>query len=78
MIFFLRWAAVPFSILGNEFVVRKMWLGWLFWLISNLLWITVFIALGMWPEVIVFLAYLYYTVRGIRRWQREAREQENR
>lgn len=67
----ISWAAVPFSILGNEFIVRKHWLGWLFWLISNVLWIAVNLALGLYPQAVVFAAYFYYTVRGIRKWRRE-------
>lgn len=57
------------SILGYEFIVRKRWTGFIFWLISNVLWMAIDIHAGLYEQAAMFAVFTAYTIRGIIKWR---------
>lgn len=59
-----------FSLGGNILIILKKRIGWIAWIIGNLLWIAVNI-LGAFnlPMVIMYLVYLVVNIVGFIRWK---------
>lgn len=59
-----------FSLGGNILIILKKRVGWIAWIVGNLLWIAVNI-LGAFnlPMVIMYLVYLVVNLVGFIRWK---------
>jgi len=67
----LQWLYMIVGVFGCYFVVKKQRIGWLVWLISTPIAITVFIYKHMLPFVPVFIIYGYLDWKGWKEWKNE-------
>jgi hypothetical protein len=60
-----------FSLGGNILIILKKRIGWLAWILGNILWITVnLIGVCNWPMVLMYVVYLIINIFGFVRWRR--------
>lgn len=64
----IQWFTVFLSLLGNYFVNKQNKIGLIIWMISNTIWIIIFIINKQWPQMILFFVYLLFCIHGIYNW----------
>jgi len=67
----LELIATIFSIIGNIFVIYKKWIGFVIWIISNLLWIIFGILNKHYWMIVLFIFYTIISIWGIYKWVKE-------
>lgn len=62
--------ATMLSILGNFLIIKKKRIGFISWIISNILWIIVnLISIPNIPQIIMFLVYTGISIYGWIKWK---------
>lgn len=62
--------ATILSILGNFLIIKKKKIGFISWIISNILWIIVnLISIPNIPQIIMFLVYTVISIYGWIKWK---------
>lgn len=57
------------SLGGNIFIAKKNRIGWILWLIGNVVWITVnFIGTMNIPMVLMYVVYMIINIVGFIKW----------
>jgi nicotinamide riboside transporter PnuC len=64
--------SVILGLTGNVLVNRRNSNGFKFWIISNCLAIGVMAMAHLWWMMIMFVAYLFLAVDGLRKWRKNA------
>lgn len=69
MILILSIIGTILSLGGNIFIAKKNRIGWLMWLIGNVVWIAVnFIGTMNIPMVLMYVVYMIINVIGFVKW----------
>lgn len=69
MILILSIIGTILSLGGNIFIAKKNRIGWLMWLIGNVVWIAVnFIGTLNIPMVLMYVVYMIINVIGFVKW----------
>jgi len=59
-----------FSLGGNILIMEKKRVGWLAWIVGNILWIVInFIDVLNIPMVIMYVVYLIINIGGYIKWK---------
>lgn len=62
--------ATTLSLLGNFLIIKKKRIGFISWIISNILWIIVnLISIPNIPQIIMFLVYTGISIYGWIKWK---------
>jgi nicotinamide riboside transporter PnuC len=62
--------ATILSLLGNFLIIKKKRIGFISWIISNILWIIVnLISIPNIPQIIMFLVYTGISIYGWIKWK---------
>ena len=70
MILFLSILGMIFSLGGNILIMEKKRVGWLAWIVGNVLWILInFIDALNIPMVIMYVVYLIINIGGYIKWK---------
>lgn len=70
LILFLSILGMIFSLGGNILIMEKKRVGWLAWIIGNILWIVInFIDVLNIPMVIMYVVYLIINIGGYIKWK---------
>jgi len=70
LILFLSILGMIFSLGGNVLIMEKKRVGWLAWIIGNILWIIInFIDALNIPMVIMYVVYLIINIGGYIKWK---------
>lgn len=68
----ISWVAMVLSLAGNLFIAKKMKIGFVIWLISNLMWIAVnIILIHNIPQIIMYAFFTGANIYGIVNWSKE-------
>ncbi len=65
----IMWLFVVLSLLGNVLVIKKNWLGYVLWLITNSAWILYNYYLGIYSQATLFTIYNILALYGIYAWR---------
>lgn len=69
MILILSIIGTILSLGGNIFIAKKNRMGWLIWLIGNVVWIAVnFIGTMNIPMVLMYVVYMIINIVGFIKW----------
>jgi nicotinamide riboside transporter PnuC len=61
-----------FSLGGNVLIMKKKRVGWLAWIVGNILWILInFLDVLNIPMVCMYVAYLIINISGYIEWRRK-------
>lgn len=60
---------VLLSLIGNILVIKKNWIGYVLWLITNSAWILYNIYLHVYSQAILFTVYNILALYGIYVWR---------
>lgn len=72
MILILSILGTVFSLAGNILIAIKKRLGWIMWLIGNVLWISInFLNVMNVPMVVMYLVYMILNIIGFISWGRD-------
>lgn len=63
------WVFVGLSLVGNILVIKKNWLGYVLWLITNSAWILYNIYLQVYSQAVLFTIYNILALYGIYIWR---------
>ena len=70
LILFLSILGMIFSLGGNVLIMEKKCIGWLAWIVGNVLWILInFIDALNIPMVIMYVVYLIINIGGYIKWK---------
>jgi nicotinamide riboside transporter PnuC len=70
LILFLSILGMIFSLGGNILIMEKKRVGWLAWIVGNILWIVInFIDVLNIPMVIMYVVYLIINIGGYIKWK---------
>ena len=70
LILFLSILGMIFSLGGNILIMEKKRVGWLAWIVGNVLWILInFIDALNIPMVIMYVVYLIINIGGYIKWK---------
>lgn len=70
LILFLSILGMIFSLGGNILIMEKKRIGWLAWIVGNILWIVInFIDVLNIPMVIMYVVYLIINIGGYIKWK---------
>ena len=70
LILFLSILGMIFSLGGNILIMEKKRIGWLAWIIGNILWIIInFIDVLNIPMIIMYVVYLIINIGGYIKWK---------
>jgi predicted membrane protein len=76
MIRLLEFICMLFAIIGNRYVKKKMWVGFVFWTISNIAWFIYAIITNQYFMMLMYAIFLYYTLTSIHTWRNGKDEKE--
>lgn len=62
--------AVSNALIAQWMLSRKYIENWIFWILSDLVYITLFLNDRLWPSVILFGAFIILACKGWRDWQK--------
>jgi hypothetical protein len=68
----MDWAASACSLLGVILTGKKLKICWLFFLLSNALWIAYCIPHRQWAQLSLNVVFIVLNVLGYRKWSRDA------
>lgn len=69
MVLILSIIGTILSLGGNIFIAKKNRMGWLIWLIGNVVWIAVnFLGNPNIPMVLMYVVYMIINVIGFMKW----------
>ena len=72
MILVLSILGMLFSLGGNIFIIKKKRIGWLAWIVGNILWILInFLDVLNIPMVCMYVVYLMIYISGYIEWRRK-------
>lgn len=72
MITFISVIALILSLLGNILINNKKKIGFIIWILSNIIWIIVnLISIPNYPQIIMYLCYAFINIDGIIRWSKD-------
>lgn len=72
MILILSIIGTILSLGGNIFIAKKNRMGWLIWLIGNVVWIAVnFIGTMNIPMVLMYVVYMIINIVGFIKWGKD-------
>ncbi|MEO8136732.1 MAG: nicotinamide mononucleotide transporter [Betaproteobacteria bacterium] len=60
---------VTFSIIGQEFIVRRDRRGFRFFIVGNVIAIVMFLALGRWMSCVLYVYFIVKSVQGSANWR---------
>lgn len=64
--------ATILSLLGNFLIIKKKRIGFISWIISNVLWVIVnLISIPNIPQIIMFLVYTGISIYGWIKWKQD-------
>lgn len=70
MILILSIIGTILSLGGNIFIAKKNRMGWLMWLIGNVVWIAVnFLGNPNVPMVLMYVVYMVINIVGFMKWK---------
>jgi nicotinamide riboside transporter PnuC len=69
------WILTSASVIGAALNAVGRRAGFVVWLVSNLGWVIANVSRGLWPEAVLFLAYLGFSVVGFFMWQNKTASQ---
>ena len=76
MIQFLEFASAALAIIGNRYIKKKKWIGFVFWTISNISWCSYAIMTKQWFMMMMYIIFTYYTVTSIHTWRNGKNEED--
>ncbi|OQA51430.1 MAG: Nicotinamide mononucleotide transporter [Bacteroidetes bacterium ADurb.Bin302] len=72
MILILSIIGTILSLGGNIFIAKKNRMGWLIWLIGNVVWIAVnFLGNPNIPMVLMYVVYMVINIVGFMKWKED-------
>lgn len=72
MILILSIIGTILSLGGNIFIAKKNRIGWLMWLVGNVVWIAVnFLGTLNIPMVLMYMVYMIINVIGFIKWGKD-------
>ena len=72
MILILSIIGTILSLGGNIFIAKKNRIGWLIWLIGNVVWIAVnFLGNPNIPMVLMYVIYMIINIIGFMKWKED-------
>jgi len=72
MILILSIIGTILSLGGNIFIAKKNRMGWLIWLIGNVVWIAVnFLGNPNIPMVLMYVVYMIINIVGFMKWKED-------
>ena len=72
MILIISAAAALCSLGGNLFIMAKKRIGWLIWILGNILWIIEnFLSEFNLPMVLMYVAYFIINLAGFIKWRKK-------
>jgi nicotinamide riboside transporter PnuC len=72
MILILSVIGTILSLGGNIFIAKKNRMGWLMWLIGNVVWIAVnFLGNLNIPMVLMYVVYMIINIIGFMKWKED-------
>lgn len=72
MILILSIIGTILSLGGNIFIAKKNRIGWLIWLIGNVVWIAVnFLGNPNIPMVLMYMVYMIINIIGFMKWKED-------
>ena len=75
MLNILSFLALASSLSGNALVNYRKRIGFIVWIVSNILWILVnLVGTTNWCQVLMFIAYMCLNVQGWLVWGRKEKE----
>ena len=67
----IEWVLPIISIVGTAFNVKKMRVGFLFWIIGNIGWIYVNLQYEMYTQIPVWVVLTLFSIYGYAEWGKE-------
>lgn len=72
MVLILSIIGTILSLGGNIFIAKKNRMGWLMWLIGNVVWIAVnFLGNPNIPMVLMYVVYMVINIVGFMKWKED-------
>jgi len=72
MVLILSIIGTILSLGGNIFIAKKNRMGWLIWLIGNVVWIAVnFLGNPNIPMVLMYVVYMVINIVGFMKWKED-------
>jgi len=72
MVLILSIIGTILSLGGNIFIAKKNRMGWLIWLIGNVVWIAVnFLGNPNIPMVLMYVVYMIINIVGFMKWKED-------
>lgn len=72
MVLILSIIGTILSLGGNIFIAKKNRMGWLIWLIGNVVWIAVnFLGNPNVPMVLMYVVYMVINIVGFMKWKED-------
>lgn len=69
----LSWILAFGSLVGGQLVINKNKIGYIIWIIVNLLWIIYFFYKEIYSSSFLFLVYMLQSLYGYIKWNRNER-----
>jgi len=67
----LSWSATALSLVGNILIARQSRIGFVVWIVTNILWIVVnVIGVPNMAQIVLFSAYTLTCIYGLVNWKR--------
>lgn len=65
----ISWLNTLISIYGNFLVIGKKRIGFLVWIISNIVWIAIDYYTGLYAQAMLFVVYTFISAYGYIKWK---------
>ncbi len=66
----LTWLLTIGSLLGGQLVIGRNKLGYIIWIVVNILWLMYFFYKGLYSSSFLFLVYLVQSIYGYIKWNK--------
>lgn len=65
----LEFVSATLAIIGNRYIKKKKWVGFIFWTISSFMWLSYSIITKQYFMMVMYVVFIYYTVTSIHSWR---------